>query len=166
MVLARCAIVLLRLGEELEQAMRLSDRAINLNPNDARVLSLAGIGHLLSGSVDQAEGIFHRVIRLNPGDTYEAMTGIAHVNLRLKHFDAAVDWAGRCIAENPNYNPTHWILIAANAHLGRLTEAKRALAALQALAPGITLAHFGSGRHDDLFIMMVEGMRLAGMPEA
>jgi hypothetical protein len=42
------------------------------------------------------------------------------------------------------------------------TEAGRAIAKLQALVPGISLAHFGRGRvHEMLF----EGLRLAGMPE-
>lgn len=166
MVLARCGIVLLRLGEEGDQAMRLFDRALEVNPNNVGVLSLAGIGNMIGGSLDNALTIFKRVIRLSPGDTYEAMTGIAHANLRLRNFDAALDWAERALAENPNYNPAHWMLIAANAHLGRLGEARRALATLQALVPGINLAHFGGGRHDDVFELMVEGMRLAGMPEA
>jgi tetratricopeptide (TPR) repeat protein len=158
--------VLLRLGEEGDQAMRLFDRALEVNPNNVGVLSLAGIGNMIGGSLDDALTIFKRVIRLSPGDTYEAMTGIAHANLRLRNFDAALDWAERALAENPNYNPAHWMLIAANAHLGRLGEARRALATLQALVPGINLAHFGGGRHDDVFELMVEGMRLAGMPEA
>jgi TolB-like protein/Flp pilus assembly protein TadD len=166
MVMARCGIVLLQLGEEGDQAMRLFNRALDVNPNNVGVLALAGIGNMIAGSLDDALAIFQRVIRLNPGDTYEATSGIAHAHLRLGRFDAALDWAERSLSENPNYNPAHWVLIAANAHLGRLTEARRALAALQALAPGITLAHFIGGRHDDLFNVMVEGLRLAGMPEA
>ena len=91
----------------------------------------------------------------------------AHVHLQLRHFEAALDWAERSLAENPNYNPTHWALIAANAHLGRLPEARRALATLQALVPGISLAHFGSRIHADArHNIVVEGLRLAGMPEA
>ena len=166
MVLARCGIVLLQLGEEHDQALRLFDRALDLNPNDAGVLSLAGIAHLLSGSFDDAVTIFHRVMRLNPGNTYEAMTGIAHANLRLSHFEAALDWAGRSLAENPNYNPAHWVLIAANAHLGRLAEARRALAELQALAPGSASPTLPTIGMRTMFEMIVEGLRLAGMPEA
>ena len=150
MVLARCGIVLLQLGEEYDQAMRLFNRAVDLNPNDVGVLSLAGIGNAIAGSLDDAMTIFQRVIRLSPHDTYEAMSGIAHVHLQLGHFEEALDWAERSLAENPNYNPTHWALIAANAHLGRLAEARRALATLQALVPGISLAHFSSRRHGDV----------------
>ena len=91
---------------------------------------------------------------------------MAQAHLQLGHFEEALDWAERSLAENPNYNPTHWALIAANAHLGRLAEARRALATLQTLVPGISLAHFSgrlvAARHN----IMVEGMRLAGMPEA
>ena len=51
MVLARCGMVLLLLGEERDQAMRLFDRARDLNPNNVGVLSVAGIGHMLAGSL-------------------------------------------------------------------------------------------------------------------
>jgi hypothetical protein len=53
-------------------------------------------------------------------------------------------------------------------HLGRLTEATRTLAVLQALVPGISLARLGHttpasfSHRDDI---MIEGLRLAGMPE-
>ena len=46
MVLARCGMVLLQLGEEHDQAMRLFNRALDLNPNNVGVLSLAGIGYM------------------------------------------------------------------------------------------------------------------------
>jgi len=167
-VLARCGIVLLKVGGEGEQGMRVLDRAIEVNLNNVGVQLLAGVGHNMAGSLDDAQTILHRVIRLSPGETFEAMTALAHNHLIMGHFEEALDWAGRSLAQNPNFNPTYWALIAANAHLGRLVEARRALAALQAIAPRINLSQFRRTLRDqrsDRWRMAIEGMRLAGMPE-
>ena len=60
------------------------------------------------------------------------------------------------------------MLIAANAHLGRMEEARRYLAALQALSPGVSLARIRRGQHSKdphRIDVLIEGMRMAGMPE-
>ena len=167
MVLARCGIVLLQVAHEHDQALRILKRALELNPNNVGVLNLVGVGHLFAGSLDDAMSVFHRVLRLSPGDSKEAMTGIAHVHFCLGHHEEALDWASRSLAENPNFNPTHWILIASNAYLGRMDEARRALVALRALAPGISLASIRHGQgamNPQRVEMLIDGLRLAGMP--
>jgi adenylate cyclase len=167
MVLARCAIVIMQVGNEYEQGLRIFKRALEVNPHNVFVLSIAGIGHLITGRTSEALEIFHRVIQLSPGDTFEAMTGIAHVNLQLRRFEEGLAWGQRSLAENPSFNPTHWAVIACNAHLGRLSEAQRALASLQALVPRITLTRLvRPGKFLASDELMIEGLRLAGMPEA
>ena len=109
-------------------------RALAANPNDVLVLSHAGIANVMSGSLDEALTCLHRAIYQSPGDTSLAMTGLADAYLCLGQYEEALIWAGRALAENPNFNVTYWILIAANAHLGRMDQARRELATLQALA--------------------------------
>ena len=166
MVLARCGIVLMQVGREYDQALLILEHALELNPNDAGVLVLVGIGQLVGGSMDEALAIFERTIRLNPGEKYGAMQGIAAIQLYRKNYEEAATWARRALAENPNFNPNHWLLIAAYAHLGRLDEAKRALAKFQALVPTISIARIGrhcrDSTRDDV---VLDGLRLAGMPE-
>jgi len=91
------------------------------------VLTSAGTAHLHGGSLDEALAFFKRAIRLSPGHTFVPMTGIAHVQMCLGHYEECLDCAARSLAENPNFDVTHWMLIAGNAHLGRLDAAKRAL---------------------------------------
>ena len=43
------------------------------------------------------------------------------------NYAEALVWAARSLASNPNFDPTYWVLIAANAHLGRMDEAHRFL---------------------------------------
>ena len=143
-------------------------RAIEINPNNLGVRNLAGLGHMIAGKLDEALIIFERTMRLSPRDNYEAMSGEPHVHIYRGEYELALEWAERGIAANPSYNPNHWVRIAANAHLGRQEEARRALAALNALAPGITVAslrqiHVRETMHED---KVLRGLRLAGMPEA
>ena len=96
------------------------------------------------------------------------MGGVGIVQMCLGHYEEALNWAERSLAMNPNWHSNHWILISANAQLGRLERAKQALSAFQALEPGVTLARVRIGFHSkdpsrgEAFF---EGMRLAGMPE-
>jgi hypothetical protein len=52
----------------------------------------------------------------------------------------ALQVAERSLASSPDYKPIPWMLIAANAQLGQLEEARRWLARYRALAPGINLS--------------------------
>ncbi|MEX0859707.1 MAG: transcriptional regulator, partial [Cucumibacter sp.] len=70
---------------------------------------------------------------------------------------------------NPNYAPTYWMLIAANAQLGRMDEARRWLAKFRALAPGATVASIKAmqpAKDPSRMAAILEGLRLAGLPES
>jgi tetratricopeptide (TPR) repeat protein len=167
-VLARCGMVLLIIGREYDQGLLTIKRAVDANPNNLTVIFLAGYSHLGSGSLDESLALFHRAIRLSPGDTSEAMCGLSMVKVCLGNYEEALDWAERALAINPSWRHTYWTLIAANAHLGRLEDAKRALSGFLDLEPSMTLAkirsvtHFKYPSRLDVFF---DGMRLAEMPE-
>ena len=100
--------------------------------------SRAGIAHLHCGDLEQALGL------LSPGDPararatrsgMSALTGIAHAHMVLGNY-AAARAGRRSLAVNTTFDCTYWMLVAANAHLGRMDEARRHLAELRRLAPG------------------------------
>ena len=64
------------------------------------------------------------------------MTAIAHAHMALGNYEEALKAAERSLAVNPDFDPTYWMLIAANAQLGRMDEARRWLAKFRTLAPG------------------------------
>jgi hypothetical protein len=75
----------------------------------------------------------------------------------------------RSLAVSARFDPTYWMLVAANAHLGRMDEARRFLADLRALAPEATIASIRAGQpaHDPRRIeAILDGLRLGGLPEA
>ena len=68
----------------------------------------------------------------------------------------------------PTFDPTYWMLVAANAHLGRMDEARRHLAELRRLAPEVTVASIRAGqcaKDPGRIEPILAGLRLAGLPE-
>ena len=167
-VLVRCAFAIQAIGHDFDQGLLLANRAVEINPNNVLVLFVAGVIQIWCGSLDEAERLFQRVIELSPGATENAMGGLAHINLCRGRYQEALDWAGRSYAENPNFDVIHWLLIAANVHLGRMDEARRWLKTLLVLSPNITLnglkAKHGQ-RDGSRMAAIFEGLRLAGLPE-
>ena len=72
------------------------------------------------------------------------------------------------MAVNAGLDPTYWILIAANAQLGRMDEARRYLAEFRTLASDVTISSIRAGlpEHDpSRMAAILEGLRIAGLEE-
>ena len=169
-VLSNCGFLLLEIGRQYEEGFALLKRAVAENPNNVGALTNIGIACLLSGDLE--EGVVHleRAIRLNPNDigTHWELTGIAHIRMVQGRYEEALEVATRSLGVSGGYDATYWMLIAANAHLGRMEDARRHLAALEAISPQVSLARIRRGQHakDPYRIdVLIEGMRMAGMPE-
>ena len=134
------------------------------------ITAQAGTGQLHCGNVEDALAYFHRAIRLSPDDSDAniSMTGIAHAEMVLGNYAEALAWAARSLALNTTFDPTFWMLIAANAHLGRMAEARRFLEALKTFAPDVTIARIRAGqaaKDPGRIEPILEGLRLAGLEE-
>ena len=84
-------------------------------------------------------------------------------------FANALAWATRSTTVNAHFLPTNWILIAANAHMGRMAEAHLFLEELRKIVPGVTIASIQSGQpHGDpsRLAAILAGLRLAGLAES
>ncbi|HQZ12077.1 MAG TPA: winged helix-turn-helix domain-containing tetratricopeptide repeat protein [Devosia sp.] len=169
-VLARCSTMLIHSAHDYDRGMQMIARALDVNPNNITVLICAGIVHLHCGSVEAAIGYARRALTLSPGDSdgYFSMTTISHANMILGDYAKALEWAERAQALNPRNNPTHWMLIAANAQLGRMTEARRRVAEFHAMVPQVTIASIVAGqpgKDPARLAAVIEGLRMAGMAE-
>ncbi len=150
--------------------MAVLEAAVETNPNHQIVVLAAGIAHLHCGSLEQALAYFHRAIRLGPNDieAHVSLTGIAHAQIVLGDYAEALAWADRSLALNTTFDCTYWMLVAANAHLGRMDEARRHLAELRRLAPEVTVASIRAGqcaKDPGRIEPILAGLRLAGLPE-
>jgi len=170
-ILANCAIALLSVGREYDLSMEVIANALEANPTNWIAQINAGIVKLHCGSLEESLTHSHRALAMSRGDPNEnvVITAIAHAHMALGNYEQALQAAQRSLALNPSYNATYWMLIAANAHLGRMGEAHRWLRAFRALAPSITIARLRAAQPAKMpgrIEPILEGLRLAGLPEA
>jgi tetratricopeptide (TPR) repeat protein len=141
------------------------------NPNSPFVLMSAATVELHCGSLDDAIAHSRRAILLSPGDPslHWPITVIAHAHMARGDYEEALSEAGRSLAVNSNYDPTYWMLIAANAKLGRMDEARDWLGRFQARSSGITIGKIRSwqpAKDPSRMAAIFEGLRLAGLDES
>ncbi len=109
-------------------------------------------------------------MRLSPQDPYfgQFLIRQAEACLFLGRFEDAVEAAERSLRE-PNIQWSRWaILAAAQAHLGRLDEARRSVQSLQTLRPDISLAFIRDYlpiSHANSLDVLIGGLRAAGLEE-
>jgi Flp pilus assembly protein TadD len=99
-------------------------------------------------------------------DTRFALCGLAMIHIIRVKYELALARAGHALAVNQHYDATYWMLVAANAHLGRMAEAKRHLASLRQLAPNISLSSIRAGQPAMIhgrIEPILDGLRLAGL---
>jgi TolB-like protein/class 3 adenylate cyclase len=170
MLMAHCGMSLLLGARDYDWGMAIVQAAVEANPNNLLIVARAGVANLICGSIEDALTYLHRANRLSPGDVgaHFALTGIAGAHLTLGDYDEALIWATRSLASNPNFDPTFWMLIAANAHLGRMDEAHRFLERLKRNSPGVTIASIIAARHardPSRHAALIDGLKLAGLEE-
>lgn len=169
-VISQAAMGLLQVGKDYTTGMAAIRQAAQTNPNDLLVLSATGVATMHCGDLDEAVTHFQRALQLakHDPDVRFALTGLAMICIMRGQFEAALDYASRSLTHNDRFDPTYWMLIAANARLGRHDAAQRWCNSLLALVPGLTLARIRQAQpalHPDRIGAVLEGMRLAGFPE-
>jgi adenylate cyclase len=168
-VLAVVAWAYSTLGVRFDQSLELANRALVLHPNSAPVRSFCGwVFHYLGDSLRAIEQ-FEEARRLSPVDpkSYFPMLGLAAAHFFAGHFEESVTWTDRILSEAPSHNVARRYRAAALAHLGRVDEAKAAIAELLEAQPGSNLRSARSiSFHDPrMAALYVTGLEKAGLPE-
>jgi adenylate cyclase len=158
-VLARAAEVLGNLGEDIDAAIALIERALAMNPNLARVWSGSGWLRLWAGQAELAIEHLVTAQRLNPFERrLELAIGIGHFFAR--RFDQARAMLLRSLQEFPGWVANYRFLAACCAHMGRLEEAREMVERLRALTPVVvpSAEHWRDPQQRELYL---SGLRLA-----
>lgn len=168
-VLAHCAIALVQTGRDYDAGVAVIRAAVAANPYDMSIICRAGVIFLHCGSLDEARDFFHRAIRLRPSDPLIRfpLTGLAHAEIVEGNPELALEYATRSLAVNDRFDATYWMLIAANADLGRIDRAETWAKALLALSPDVTLERICRGQPACIparIDAILDGMRRAGFP--
>lgn len=168
--LSLSSMMLIHNLRDYDRGLVLTQRAVETNPNNLTVMIFAGITHLHLGNLDDAIAFSEHAIRLSPSldGAHWPLTAIAHAQLVKGNYEESLNWAKRSVSANPSFVCTYWMLVAANAHLGRMDEAKRHLATLKRLSPGVTVARVWAAQPQkdaSRLEAMLQGLRLAGLAE-
>ncbi len=165
---AWCHVVILG---NLERAVDLARKAVQLNPNSAQVLSQSGIAFIYSGEVAVALDCFEKANRISPIDprSYTISIGLAQCNFFLGRYDEAVTWAAKAKVQAPMFAVAHRWLAASLAAAGRLPEAKTAAAELVAVLPTqtkeLTRRENAIYRKSEMLDALLRALQAAGVPE-
>lgn len=157
------------------QAIAQCEHAIALDRNLAPAHAVIGSAKFFLGRGEETEPHINEALRLSPRDVFAhrwmAIVGFAKQQLGA---DAeAIVWLRRALDANRNHSTAHFDLAAVLAQLGELDEARATVQAGLALDPSFTIRRFrdATNARSDVPTFrawrdrVIEGMRLAGVPE-
>ncbi len=141
-----------------------SERAIELNPNNALNLAIRGTALVRAGRPEEALASLELALRLDPYPIAWWVVSTSQANYYLGRYEEAVrtiDRYGRRFEEDP---VLYVFLAAAHGQLGQRDEAAEALAGLQRISPffnpEIFATAFADPEHRE---RLLEGLRKAGL---
>jgi TolB-like protein/Flp pilus assembly protein TadD len=157
------------------QSIAECEQALALDRNFARAHALIGLAKVYLGRGAETEAHVNEAFRLSPRDNLAPrwMLYVGLAKAQLGDDAEAAIWMRRSLDANRNYSATHFDLAAVLARLGRLDEARASVNAGLALDPRFTIRRYRdvtySNSDDPTYRAgrerLIEGMRLAGVPE-
>ena len=126
--------------------------------------------HALRNQPEAAIEAVERARRLSPFDPYTFLyaSNIAAAHLVAQRFELAIEWADRALHDQPRLVAAMRVKVAANAHLGRLDEARAELNRVLAFDPKLTIDGYRAYARFQAPVVLelwITGLRLAGLPE-
>ena len=160
-VLANAGYVLGRLGEDIDAAIALVNRSLELNPSFARGWHWAGWLSIQAGHPSVAMEHFKTSSRLSPRDqTGMNLTGMGVSHFFNKRFEDAAASLLISLQHLSTWVVTYRFLASSYAHMGRLSEARDIVQKLRTLTPFVvpSVPPYRNPEHRKLFL---SGLRLA-----
>lgn len=155
---------------DVERALLLTNRALQLDNNLAAAWLRSGWVRAYAGDADGAIESLNKVFRLDPLDPRAFLT---QAGMALAHFvagrdDEAAAWAAKVLRLKPDWHPALRIALAANGMLGRRDEAERVLHTYVRYDPKVSITKisgFYPFRRDIDRQRLIVGLRKAKVPE-
>jgi TolB-like protein len=156
--------------KDVERALWLTNRALELDDNLATAWLRSGWVRAYAGDADGAIESLNRVFRLDPLDPRAFLT---QAGMALAHFIAgrdeeAAEWAAKVLRLKPDWHPALRIALASNGMLGRRDEAERVLREYFRYDPKVSITKicgFYPFRRDVDRQRLILGLRKAKVPE-
>jgi tetratricopeptide (TPR) repeat protein len=159
--LGMAAYVFGNLGEDIDAAIALVDRALEMNPSYAGGWYYSGWLRLWAGQSDNAIIHFASASRLSPYEMpARVLLGIGIGQFFARRFDEARATLLRSLQEFPAWAPNYRFLAACCAQMGRLDEAREVIERLRSITTVIVpvATHWRDPQQRELYL---SGLRLA-----
>ena len=170
LVLVLAGFVLVMIARDYNQGLEAVNRARELNPNIAFVSGMIGATLSICGNPEQGLSCIEDAIRVSPGDPgaflFYSAAALAH--LMCGRPAEACDLATKSARMYADWDTTYRVLASALGQLGRMEEARAAVAKLLELAPTMTVSRLRALwpiRNPETLNMILDGLRIAGLPE-
>jgi TolB-like protein len=155
--------------DDLDDGDALIDRALALNPNLAWAWLFSGWVKVSLGEPDAAIERVAHAMRLSPQDPqiFSMHGAIACAHFVAGRYAEALSSAETAMREQPNFLLANCIAATSAALAGRLEEARRVMARLRQIDPGLRISNLKDVmylRAED-FAKWADGLRKAGLPE-
>jgi len=159
-VLAEAAFVIGYFESDIDPAIVLIDRSLELNPNSAIAWFRSGWLRLWAGQINLGIEHFENSLRFNPLRPAPPSFGIAIGHFFAGHLERAAAMLRLSLQENPTWPPCYRFLASCCAHLGRLDEARATVDRLRDITPSVIpgAKHWRVPQQREFFL---EGLRLA-----
>jgi TolB-like protein len=166
--LVALASAMMTLGGDVRQAAMFTDRALQLDPNNAWGWMRRGYGQVYLGNPEEALKAFEQSARLSPLDPFAFSV---HLGMGLSHFaagrpDRAIDLARQALAERPGLTWPYRDLAAYYSAAGKLDQARDALEKFMAFRPVTSVPSLRDGlrfMEPNLLDRYVNGLQQAGL---
>ena len=149
------------------------ERALQLDRNLVNAHVSIGLGKIFDGRGDETETHIKEALRLSPRDTIAYLFIFVAGNgmIYSGRYEDAASWLRRAIETNRNFPLAHFYLAAALVELGKLDEAKAAVAAGFSFDPKFTIRGFrtGAASSNPNYLAqrehLIDAFRKLGVPE-
>jgi adenylate cyclase len=137
-VLGAVASARIVLGRDAASTLPMVERALALNPGSAEAWAHSGRLRIALGEAELAAEHIEMAMRLDPlsQTRFQELADLGCARLLQLRFDEAIGLFGQSIELRPSFAPCHAWMASALGHVGRLAEARDALARFDAIGVG------------------------------
>ncbi len=168
-----CLGLVFMLTKRAEEAIAELEQALSLDPNLAFAHAHIGFAKMALGRPEETAAHVAEALRLSPRDVgaYVWYAFLGSAKLLLGDDKEAVSWLRKSVEANRNYPVAQFHYAAALALCGRIEEARGEAQYGHGIAPEFTIGRYRLGVVSDNPTYLaqrervIEGMRLAGVPE-
>jgi TolB-like protein/Tfp pilus assembly protein PilF len=169
-VLWQAAFAIWSLEQDGPRALELFRRALEINPNTAIGLTMAGWVEAANGNPKDGRKLLERSQRLSPRHprAWFMATGMAIACIAERNFAEAVIWAERALAQNRRFAIALRVLAVALVNVGQLDRAKQVAAEALRIEPHLTVSGLRNRmplNNEPIMKIYRDSLRKAGIPE-